>query len=167
MLYRWFEKLCWTQQGNEEHTIIGNLNLSWTTRSIRNSIHISMDLLRWLLEWKLWPTCWFYQLICIFTPINHVSQLKHAINPNVIKGAWVACLISSSSSLTTYARWHKWDFEFLMRQKSQDMNTIGKQLFILHQITWKPHKSNYSYFTNPTRPEWTIPISKVKMLAIN
>jgi len=27
------------------------------------------------------------------------------------------------------------NFEFLMLQKSQDMNTIGKQLFILHQIT--------------------------------
>ena len=45
------------------------------------------------------------------------------------------------------------NFEFLMLQKSQDMNTIGKQLFILHQITWKPHKSNYSYFTNPNRPK--------------
>ena len=68
MLYRWFEKLCWAQQGIEEQSIIGNLNLSWTTRSIRNSVHISMDLLRWLSEWKPWPTCWSHQLIRLFTP---------------------------------------------------------------------------------------------------
>ena len=152
MLYKWFEKLCWAQQVIEEHDIIKNLNLSWT-RSIRNLVHISMYFLRWLSKWKLWPTCWSYQLICIFTPISHVSQLKHVINPNVIRGAWVACSTSSSSSLNTNVGWHKWDSEFLMLQKSQDMNTIGKQLFILHQITWKPHENNYSYFTNPNRPK--------------